>query len=475
MATVFKRNGRGNWLISWFDHAGKRREKSSRTTDKRTAEQIAAKLEHDVMLRSQGLVDPQQDIYVAAERKPLTEHLDDYRADLLARGNTSKYAGEIHSQARRLVVMVKADRIGDLTPDKVHAGLKRLRDDHGLSLRTCNKALKAIKQFSRWLYRNKRSRDDGLSILSVFNEATDQRHKRRELSESEIHDLIEAAKHGPVVMGMSGVDRAMVYRVACGSGLRSGELASLTHQSFELDADPPTIKVQAAYSKHRRDDVQPIRDDLADLLRPWLASKPTGCPVFALPGKTAKMIRHDLKAAGIAYRDDVGRVADFHSLRHSYVSALVRSGSVKTAQQLARHSTPTLTIGRYSHVNLHDVNRALDGLPSPQRPVDKSQRLKATGTHGRDEPIAIQPQQKPQHFPQQSTHETVQPGARRCEETSTDAESTPDCKPLSFEVDSDEVRADARGNGNDRAGTRTQDQRLKRPMLYQLSYPVDIK
>ena len=27
---------------------------------------------------------------------------------------------------------------------------------------------------------------------------------------------------------------------------------------------------------------------------------------------------------------------------------------------------------------------------------------------------------------------------------------------------------------NDRAGTRTQDQRLKRPMLYRLSYPVEV-
>ena len=37
--------------------------------------------------------------------------------------------------------------------------------------------------------------------------------------------------------------------------------------------------------------------------------------------------------------------------------------SVKTAQELARHSTPVLTIGRYSHARLHDLTGALDSLP----------------------------------------------------------------------------------------------------------------
>ena len=68
--------------------------------------------------------------------------------------------------------------------------------------------------------------------------------------------------------------------MAAGTGFRANELRSLTPESFDLDADPPTVTVQAAYSKRRRDDVQPIRPDLADALRPWLASKAPGQPVF---------------------------------------------------------------------------------------------------------------------------------------------------------------------------------------------------
>ncbi len=56
--------------------------------------------------------------------------------------------------------------------------------------------------------------------------------------------------------------------------------------------------------------------------------------------------------------------------------------SVKTAQELARHSTPVLTIGRYSHAQLHDIAGALDELPDlqPEEPKTERQALRATGT-----------------------------------------------------------------------------------------------
>jgi hypothetical protein len=42
--------------------------------------------------------------------------------------------------------------------------------------------------------------------------------------------------------------------------------------------------------------------------------------------------------------------------RHAYISTVVNSGaSVKVAQELARHSSPTLSIGRYSHTRLHGL------------------------------------------------------------------------------------------------------------------------
>jgi len=201
---------------------------------------------------------------------------------------------------------------------------------------------------------------------------------------------------------MTGPERAMLYHLAVGTGFRANELRNLTPESFDLDADPPTVTVQAAYSKHRRKDVQPIRRDLADLLRPWLARKEADRPVFAMPDKPIKLIRTDLDAAReawikearsdeernerrqsyfLAYRDGARRVVDFHALRHTYISRLVASGAnIKVAQELARHSTPTLTLGRYAHVQLVDQTRALDALPAIRLTTRVPVTVRATGT-----------------------------------------------------------------------------------------------
>jgi len=155
----------------------------------------------------------------------------------------------------------------------------------------------------------------------------------------------------------------------------------------------------------RRRDVQPIRADLADLLRPFLAGKAAGAPVFPMPMHTERMIRHDLDAARqawlqesatpaecyerfgsdfLAYRDAAGRFADFHASRATYVTRLVRSGAnVKAAMELARHSTPTLTLKHYTHFAIADAAKALDALPviGTTTPEQGAAALRATGTY----------------------------------------------------------------------------------------------
>jgi hypothetical protein len=174
----------------------------------------------------------------------------------------------------------------------------------------------------------------------------------------------------------------MLYRLAMGTGFRANELRSLTPRSFNLDGDPPTVTVKAGCSKHRREDVQPIRSELANALRPWVASKPSGRPVFGkLTQHTAEMLRVDLEAAGLPYEDASGRVADFHCLRHSYITALAKSNApVRIIQSLARHSTPTLTLGIYAHVGLFDQSAALDALPDLTRQDPRPPAAQKTGT-----------------------------------------------------------------------------------------------
>jgi integrase len=159
----------------------------------------------------------------------------------------------------------------------------------------------------------------------------------------------------------------LCYWLAVETGLGAGELRSLTRASFTFDSEPQAVTVEAAYSKHRRKDRQFLRPALAKALREFLASKVPDAPAFHIPNghkEASAMFKADLEAACIPGRDDAGRVCDFHSLRHAFITNLANSGvHPKTAQTLARHGTISLTMDRYSHTLREQEIDALTVLP----------------------------------------------------------------------------------------------------------------
>jgi len=388
MASLRKR-GR-NWFYKFTDANGRAVERKG-CADKRVTEEMARAAESEVAKIRAGVLDPRDLALGAHEARPLAEHLADWRAYLLGKGSTAQHADLSHNRVHRLLGLTRSRRISDLSLSKIQGALKTVRDgdqEHrGVSLRSVHHYTRAVKGFSRWLWKDGRVREDPLAHLAgPHNPEQERPHERRALSAEELALVFTTAELGPVVLKLPGPDRAALYRVACGTGFRANELRSLTPESFRLDNDPPAVTVAAAYSKRRREDVQPIRPDLADTLRPWLASKAPGGPVFGdLTKHTNLLIQFDLARAGIPYRDAGGRVADFHALRHSYITALAKSSApVKVVQALARHSTPTLTLGLYAHVGLYDQAGALDALPATNNPGPKREAgaLPATGTDG---------------------------------------------------------------------------------------------
>jgi integrase len=393
------------YTVQYFDENGRRKKAPTRCADKDAAQQVANDLEAKVALRRQGIVDPAQEKFAREGRRPIEEHVADFHTELVARENTAKHVDMTVARVKYVIAKAGAAKVSDLTPSTVQQVIKGIHDA-GRSLETVNSYLRAIKSFSRWLWRDKRTADDRLVTLEGFNTATEeQRHARREVTPEELaHLLTFVERHTLAAHKLSGPDRAMLYRIALGTGYRVNELRSLTPCSFSLDGDPPTITVEAACSKRRRRDEQPIRRDLADLLGPWLAERPEGERVFrSMPRCMARTLRSDLDAARAAwiagaqsvaeksareesqflrYEDEDGRYADFHALRHTYISGIVASGaSVKTAQTLARHSTSELTVGRYSHPRLLDLHGAVESLPGLP-PSPPQQRKRATGTEG---------------------------------------------------------------------------------------------
>ena len=426
-----------------------------------------------------------------AAGKALGEHLADWECGMMAKGMTRKHAMTMHNHALRIFTACNAKFLADIRPGDVQSAIAAQKTS-GLSLQTCNHLTKAVKAFTRWACRDGRLQTDPLAHLTKFNTALDRRHDRRGLTALEAESIIQAAETGPAILGMDGHSRAMLYRTALGTGFRAAELRSLTPESFNLDGQPPTITIRAAYSKHRRQDVQPIRRDLADTLRTFIAGRAAGTPVFAMPEKTCKVMQADLASARAKYigdaatdaeraereqsgfclySDAAGRYADFHALRHTYITRLVKSNaSVKVCQELARHSDPKLTFAVYSHVGMADTGRALDNLPGLDNPQAEKQTAMAlkTGTNGLPVNAVALPGQA-------DTNRMARRGALLCDKqwrtvapNGANAENgTSEAKPLSMQESCDNQGQ----NETALAGTRTRNIPLRRRMLY----PIELR
>ena len=356
-----------SWYIEYKDAQGVTKRVPG-YPDKRSTEQLAAQLEREAARGEVGLIDTK----APHRKKPLKEHLADYRLSLETKDDDPKHLQQTERAILKVLDSAGALVIGDLSRDRLESTLARIRLD-GKSARTYNYYLGSLRGFFRWLVRMDRADHNPLDHLSRINEETDRRRERRAVSTEQLESLLRAAHGGIPYRDLSGPDRAILYRLAASTGLRCSELASLTPASFDLPRKPPVVMLAATASKRRRQDTLPLRNDLAMLLKHWLGNKPSNQRVF--PGtwnlRAADMLRGDLKVAKIPYKDQNGRVFDFHSTRVQFVTALARSKvHPKIAQQLARHSDINLTMRVYTQLDLEDLGTAVEQLPPLGIPED---------------------------------------------------------------------------------------------------------
>ncbi|MBA2117327.1 tyrosine-type recombinase/integrase [Bremerella alba] len=308
------------------------------------------------------------DRHAKEQRRPIEDHLSGYEKHLRSKANTERYVVLTMGRIRRLLDAVKAKAINDLESSRIANTLSswRNRKKKPVSVVTSNHYARAIKGFSRWLWIERRTPDDTLSPLRLLNADVDRKRVRRALTADEVKKLIETTeKSGKRLRGLIAKDRAMLYTLATYTGLRASELASLKVTSFDIENG--TVTVEAGYSKRRRKDVLPLHASLIERLRPWLESKAKAQvrTLFVTDiHHAADMMRSDLKRANIDYVDASGRYADFHSLRHTFISSLAKNGvHPSKAKELARHSTITLTMDVYSHVETDELREAISVLP----------------------------------------------------------------------------------------------------------------
>jgi integrase len=350
-------------------------------TDKTASMHKALQLESEFEQAKEGIVDR----FKEHRKRPLIEHLKDYRQYMVDKSDTKDYARLTHNRIKAIINGCKLVFISDVQASKVQRYIAE-RKNSGLSIKSCNYYLTAIKSFFNWLVADSRTAENPLLHLKGQNAKVDIRRVRRSLETDEIRRLLETTSTGPERYGMSGHERNLLYRLAAETGLRANELRNLNTQDF--DFNDLTVMVKAGYSKRRREDIQHLKQDTATLLREFLKDKMPNVKVFGgkykkLTKRTSDVIKADLMDAGIPYIDEAGRYADFHSLRHTTGSLLAASGvHPKVAQSIMRHSDINLTMSRYTHVLQGQESKAIEGLPDFSLPSKQSQKAKATGTDG---------------------------------------------------------------------------------------------
>jgi integrase len=175
-----------------------------------------------------------------------------------------------------------------------------------------------------------------------------------------------------------------MYKTLVLTGLRKGELASLTVGQLDFGGRVAYAVLNAADEKNRQGSNIPLRADVATELSLWLEERlgklqeearksrkpiparlPASTPLFHISSGLTRILDRDLAAAGIPKRDERNRVVDVHALRVTFGTHLCAAGvPLRTAQAAMRHSKPELTANVYTDPKLLDVAGAIDALPA---------------------------------------------------------------------------------------------------------------
>jgi hypothetical protein len=298
------------WRIEYRDSAGIIRRVLA-YADIKATEQMAARLEKRAAHEIEGLADP----FEEQRKRPLAEHIAEYRRELEARDNEPSYVALVVSRLTalfdgcgyRFITDLSASRVMDWLADLRRKGRTRVPLDEGkeeyttqetaavlgiksasvsirvkryrlevigppkarrlpratvealqdrlcraTSMQTSNYYLSHAKSFCRWLVKDRRMPDNPLTHLEGGNGQIDRRHDRRELTGEELSRLLHATRASTLsYRGLTGRDRFMLYATAAGTGFRASGLASLTPESFALEDDQPTVTLAARSAKNR--------------------------------------------------------------------------------------------------------------------------------------------------------------------------------------------------------------------------------
>ena len=436
--------GSPTWFARYRDVDGIERIVSTGCRDEQAARHVLAQLLQRVEHVKAGILTAEQ--YRQAEHadRPMADHLAAYLEHLRAktvRGRrvSAHHRRNVEHQLQRIIAECGFKRLTEITREAMEGWMIQ-RETEDMASRTRNTYRAAIVAFCNWCVESSRLSLNPLTRLHKADEHSDRRRNRRALTEADVARLLKAARLRPIAefgrgsmpkpdeqkqgrrtwtkaelafddldaayqrglaklesspkriatLTFTGEQRALMYRILVCTGLRKGELASITAGQVHLDERCPCVELLARDAKAGRSATIPLRADLVQELRRYLDTLRIhlgqrqlrhDTRLFAMPADMIRIFDRDLAAAGIAKHDQRGRVVDLHALRHTFATHLARAGvSPRIAMAAMRHSSLELTMVAYTDPALLDVAGAVEALPSftpantgdAERAVDKS-------------------------------------------------------------------------------------------------------
>jgi integrase/recombinase XerC len=281
--------------------------------------------------------------YLAVERRLSPHTLEAYRRDL------QDLAAWMSAQGMEDWRRLRQEALRTYVAG-AHRGRPSEKNLKGLSGKSLQRRLSAVRSFYRWLNRSQTSELDPASGLRA---PKSPRRLPQVLDADEMTRLVEVPTDTP--MGLR--DRAML-ELFYSSGLRLAELCALRWRELALADGLVTVT-----GKGRKTRVVPVGSHARDALLAWREeSKPAiDAPVF--PGRAGAPISPrtvQLRLRALAMQQGLFKRVHPHLLRHSFAShVLESSGDLRGVQELLGHAD-IATTQIYTHLDFQHLAKVYD-------------------------------------------------------------------------------------------------------------------
>ena len=380
MAFIWKHPQSKYFIARFFDLQGKRRNRSTRSTNRKEAERIADAYEEAA--RRKRTARQVRDVIATLHKEITGDDLPSHsfrefaeswlarKAPEVAPGTLGFYRGAVGKFTAFLGVKADAE-LAEITTDDV-VGFRN-HEAKTLTAKTVNHDLKCLRMLFRAARRDKAIVDDPCEFVSVTKKGASTR--RRPFTIPELQAVVAVADDEWKSLILFGL-----Y-----AGQRLGDLAMLTWHNVDLQRGEIRLVTRKTGKTLTLPIAAPLRKHLDSLPAGDAPDAPLHPRAFAIvsqQGKTGHLSNHfaDLLAqAGLrekkAHRKTteagVGRGVgsgtgglSFHCIRHTAVSLMKDAGIPEAAvMELVGHDSEQMS-AHYTHVGREALEKAAASLPS---------------------------------------------------------------------------------------------------------------